>query len=79
MIPCAKNGGRSKTQGRVTFGTYNPFLPSGISSASQLVDIYLACLREGLVTVSDDSQKGERTFEIAPTMSNVLDELLYEE
>lgn len=67
-----------KTQGKVTFGTYSPSLPVGIASAEQLVDIYLECLREGLVAKSDNSQRSERTFEIAPTMNNVLDELLYE-
>jgi hypothetical protein len=67
-----------KTQGKLTFGTFPPSLPSGIS-VSRLVDIYLECSREGLVATHDDSQKGERTFTIAPTMNSVLDELLYEE
>jgi hypothetical protein len=67
-----------KTQGKITFGTYPPFLPPGIS-VNRLVDIYLECSREGLVARQDDSQKGERTFEIAPTMNVVLDELLYED
>ena len=65
-----------KTHGKITFGTYSPVLPVGIS-VDRLVNIYIECLRDGLVTKYDDSQKGERTFEIAPTMNSVLDELLY--
>lgn len=44
-----------------------------------LLRIYDACVAEGLVTKQERHGSGERTFEIAPTMNNVLDELLYEE
>jgi len=44
----------------------------------ELLRIYNACLGEGLVTKQEKHGSGERTFEIAPTMNSVLDELLYE-
>jgi hypothetical protein len=44
-----------------------------------LLRIYDACVAEGLVTKQERHGSGERTFETAPTMNNVLDELLYEE
>jgi len=60
-----------------TFGTYFPELPPGMHG-DELLRIYNACLGEGLVTKQEKHGSGERTFEIAPTMNSVLDELLYE-
>jgi hypothetical protein len=67
-----------KSQGSVNFGTYNPsFLPPGLNGHDALW-AYNACAGEGVVTCRDNYPRmGERTFEVAPTMSKALDELLY--
>jgi hypothetical protein len=67
-----------KTHGSLTFGTYNPqFLPPGLT-ASEAIWAYNACAGEGVVTCRENPRMGERTFQIAPPMNQVLDELLYE-
>jgi hypothetical protein len=66
-----------KTHGRLAFGFYSLELPVGIQR-DDLLRLYNACLGAGLVTARDNPSHGERTFEIAPTMNAVLDELLYE-
>jgi len=65
-----------KTHGTLTFGTYYPLLPSGMSG-DQAFGIYNTCVARGLVTQLEKPGSGERTFAIAPTMNDVLDELLY--
>jgi hypothetical protein len=67
-----------KTHGALTFGMYPPILPSGMNS-DQAMAIYHACAAEGLVTQHDTLKPGsaDRTFKIAPMMSEPLDELLY--
>jgi hypothetical protein len=58
---------------------YDPLLPVGMNH-DQAMNIYQLCAAEGLVTQRDALKPGyaERVFEIAPTMNEVLDELLYE-
>jgi len=68
-----------KTHRTLKFGAYNPPLPTGMSGA-YAIGFYDRCVSEGLVTRRDtlDRATSEATFEIAPTMDSVLDELLYE-
>jgi hypothetical protein len=68
-----------KTHQPLTFGMYDPLLPVGMNH-DQAMNIYQLCAAEGLVTQRDALKPGyaERVFEIAPTMNEVLDELLYE-
>lgn len=67
-----------KTHRTLIFGMYDPLLPAGMNH-EQAMSIYQSCVAEGLVTQRDVLKPGtaERTFEIAPTMNEVLDELLY--
>ncbi len=67
-----------KTHRTLIFGMYDPLLPAGMNH-EQAMSTYQSCAAEGLVTQRDALKPGtaERTFEIAPTMNEVLDELLY--
>lgn len=67
-----------KTHVEQMFGTYNPVLPVGMGG-DQLRGTYAACALRGLVSQRDGKKgSGETTLSIAPTMSDVLDELLYD-
>jgi hypothetical protein len=67
-----------KTHGSPTFGTFAPPLPPGMN-VNEALWAYNACVGEGLVTYREKIGSGQRAFEIAPTMNQVLDELLYED
>jgi hypothetical protein len=66
-----------KTHKRLTFGTYPPVLPHGMPP-QEFQRICITCLCEGLVCKGEKVGSGEQTFEIAPTMEWVLDDLLYD-
>jgi hypothetical protein len=61
---------------RLTFGTFNPILPPGISGR-ELHELYSKCQSAGLLSV-DQSRSGELTYSIAPGMKKVLGEILFE-
>jgi hypothetical protein len=68
-----------RTHETLRLGTYPPQLPPGMKY-ERLLWAYNACLGEGLVTCRENYPKtGERRFQIAPTMTQILDELLYKE
>jgi hypothetical protein len=66
-----------RAHGSLTFGTFAPPLPPGLK-LDDVLWAYGACLPDGLVTVSQDHPRGERTFSIPLAMNALLDELLYE-
>lgn len=68
-----------QTQGKLTFGFYNPQAIPEAMTGEQLHNVYRACAVEGLVSQQEHTGSGERTFEIAPTMVNALNELLYKD
>jgi len=67
-----------RTHGTLTFGTFAPTLPPGLS-LDRTSWAYNAGLEEGLVTRQDNYPKqGDLTYRIAPTMGPILAELLYQ-
>jgi hypothetical protein len=67
-----------RTHGTLTFGTFAPTLPLGLS-LDRTLWAYNACRGDGLVTCQDNyPRQGDRTYHIAPTMGPILAELLYQ-
>jgi len=66
-----------RTHDALTFGTYPPVLPVGLSNADTLW-VYNHAASEGILTVGGKVAIGERTFSVSPKMELILDELLYE-
>jgi hypothetical protein len=69
-----------RNQGKLVFGSYPPALPAGFQG-EQAHELLNLLLDDELVSRTSSRHPGgyDYTYEIAPGMANVLDELLYAE
>ena len=67
-----------RKHGTLTFGFNPPVLPPGLT-LNDTFWVYNHCASEGVVTCSEKSGSGEKTYTISAKMVKALDELLYDD